>query len=104
MHRVIKIEARPALPERDNVAPPRKKVAAYARVSTDQDAQQNSFEAQRDYYTKLITDNPDWEFAGIYAEEEHSYPVLYMDYPLSKRALLSLTVMSKHISWLRKAS
>jgi len=68
MPRVIKIEARPALPERDNVAPPRKKVAAYARVSTDQDAQQNSFEAQRDYYTKLITDNPDWDFAGIYAD------------------------------------
>ena len=46
-----------------------KKVAAYIRVSTDSDEQLNSFEAQRDYYEKYITANPNWEFAGIYSDE-----------------------------------
>ena len=47
---------------------PKLKVAAYARVSTEQDEQQSSYEAQVDYYTRYIRSNPDWEFAGIYAE------------------------------------
>lgn len=47
----------------------KKRVAAYARVSTEQDAQQNSYEAQIDYYTKYIQSKPDWEFVGIYADE-----------------------------------
>ncbi len=46
-----------------------KRVAAYARVSTDEDEQLNSYEAQVDFYTRHITSNPDWEFAGIYADE-----------------------------------
>ena len=48
---------------------PKLKVAAYARVSTEQDEQQSSYEAQVDYYTRYIRSNPDWEFAGIYADE-----------------------------------
>lgn len=48
---------------------PKKKVAAYARVSTEQDEQQSSYEAQVEYYTKYIKNNPGWEFAGIYADE-----------------------------------
>ena len=44
------------------------KVAAYARVSTDQDAQMSSFEAQKDYYEKLIEAHPGWALVGIYAE------------------------------------
>lgn len=48
---------------------PKLKVAAYARVSTEQDEQQSSYEAQVEYYTKYIQNNPDWEFAGIYADE-----------------------------------
>ena len=41
----------------------------YARVSTEQDAQQNSYEAQIEYYTNYIQGKPDWEFVGIYADE-----------------------------------
>lgn len=44
------------------------KVAAYARVSTGQDAQLNSFEAQKEYYQKLIAARPDWEMVAIYAD------------------------------------
>lgn len=44
-------------------------VAAYCRVSTDSDDQINSLSAQVREYTKQISANPDWEFAGIYADE-----------------------------------
>lgn len=47
---------------------PKLKVAAYARVSTEQDEQQSSYEAQVDYYGKYIRSNPAWEFVGIYAD------------------------------------
>ena len=47
----------------------KKRVAAYARVSTEQDAQQNSYEAQIEFYTGYIQGKPEWEFVGIYADE-----------------------------------
>ena len=47
----------------------KKRVAAYARVSTEQDAQQNSYEAQIEFYTGYIQSKPEWEFVGIYADE-----------------------------------
>ena len=47
----------------------RRRVAAYARVSTDSDEQFTSFEAQVDYYTKYIESNPDWEMVKIYTDE-----------------------------------
>ena len=46
-----------------------RKVAAYCRVSTQQEIQHHSLEAQREYYEKRITSNPGWEFVGIYADE-----------------------------------
>ena len=52
-----------------NVQIQKKKVAAYCRVSTDQDEQLNSFEAQRSYYTEHILSNPNYELAGIFADE-----------------------------------
>ena len=45
------------------------KVAAYARVSTDSEDQLNSFNAQKNEFEKRILANPDWEFAGMYADE-----------------------------------
>lgn len=45
------------------------RVAAYCRVSTEQDEQLNSFENQVTYYTELINRNPAYEMAGIYADE-----------------------------------
>lgn len=47
----------------------KKRVAAYARVSTDSDDQLSSYEAQCDYYTRYIKSRPDWEFVGLYADE-----------------------------------
>ena len=47
----------------------KKRVAAYARVSTEQDAQQNSYEAQINFYTNYIQSNSEWEFVRIYADE-----------------------------------
>lgn len=47
----------------------RKRVAAYARVSTENDEQLSSFEAQTEYYTDYIKSNDAWEFAGIYTDE-----------------------------------
>jgi len=47
----------------------KKRVAAYARVSTEQDAQQNSYEAQIEFYTGYIQSRPEWEFVGVYADE-----------------------------------
>lgn len=44
------------------------KVAAYARVSTEQDEQQSSYEAQVDFYTRHIKANPDWEFVKVFAD------------------------------------
>ena len=45
------------------------RVAAYCRVSTSSIEQLSSYEAQKEFYTKTITANPEWEFAGIYADE-----------------------------------
>lgn len=47
----------------------KKRVAAYARVSTEQDEQQSSYETQVNFYTNYIQSNPDWEFAGIYSDK-----------------------------------
>ncbi len=46
----------------------KKKVAAYARVSTEKEEQEDSFERQVDHYTRLISGNPEWDFVGIYAD------------------------------------
>ena len=46
-----------------------RKVAAYCRVSTQQEIQHHSLEAQREYYEKWILSTPGWEFAGIYADK-----------------------------------
>lgn len=47
----------------------KRRVAAYARVSTEQEEQQTSYEAQIDYYTDYISGRDDWEFAGMYSDE-----------------------------------
>lgn len=47
----------------------KRKVAAYARVSTDHEDQQSSYEAQVDYYTRYIQGRSDWEFVKVYADE-----------------------------------
>ena len=46
-----------------------KKVAAYARVSMQSERMMHSLSAQISYYSKLIQKNPDWEYAGVYADD-----------------------------------
>ena len=45
------------------------RVCAYCRVSTDEDTQASSYELQVQNYTKMIQENDEWEFAGIFADE-----------------------------------
>lgn len=47
----------------------KRRVAAYARVSTEQDEQANSYEAQVDYYKNLITNKPEWQLVDIYTDK-----------------------------------
>ncbi|MEN6489301.1 MAG: recombinase family protein [Smithella sp.] len=48
---------------------PKLRVAAYCRVSTDSDEQATSYDAQIEHYTTYINGHPDWELAGIYADD-----------------------------------
>ena len=45
------------------------RVAAYCRVSTDDEEQLTSYEAQKNYYTDKIMTNKEWTMAGIFADE-----------------------------------
>lgn len=49
--------------------PARLRVAAYARVSSGKDAMLQSLAAQVSYYSNLIQQRPDWEYAGVYTDE-----------------------------------
>ena len=53
--------------------PVKRKVAGYARVSTDSEEQLTSYEAQVDYYTKYIKSRSDWEFV-LYIRTRESVP------------------------------
>ena len=66
--RVTKIEANPLLVQ-NNRMNTKLRVAAYCRVSTDEEKQLNSYESQIAYYTEAIAKNPSWTFAGVYADE-----------------------------------
>ncbi|MCI7220195.1 MAG: recombinase family protein [Bacilli bacterium] len=47
----------------------KRRVAGYARVSTDSDEQFTSYQSQVNYHTKMIEANPGWEFVRVYADE-----------------------------------
>lgn len=47
----------------------KRRVAAYARVSTNSDEQKTSYEAQVSYYTDYISAKPDWRFVQVYADK-----------------------------------
>lgn len=49
--------------------PTKRRVAGYARVSTDSDEQFTSYEAQIDYYTNYIKSREEWEFVEVYTDE-----------------------------------
>lgn len=52
-----------------NTSIQKRRVAGYARVSTDSDEQATSYQAQVDYYTRYIQSKPDWTFVGVYTDE-----------------------------------
>lgn len=62
MRKISKIENK--IPQ----MPSRKKVAAYARVSMESERLHHSLSAQISYYSDLIQKHPDWEYAGVYAD------------------------------------
>ena len=49
--------------------PKKRRVAGYARVSTDSEEQLTSYEAQVSYYTEYIQKRDDWEFVNVYTDE-----------------------------------
>ena len=59
----------PAKPEVVRVSKRQLRVAAYCRVSTDDEEQLTSYEAQKNYYTDKIMTNKEWNMAGIFADE-----------------------------------
>ena len=67
---VRKIESVSALtPLSSEITQHKRRVAAYARVSTDSDEQLSSYAAQVDFYTQYIRSNPEWEFVEVYTDE-----------------------------------
>ena len=64
---LIYIPAKKTLPVTADT--PKKRTAAYCRVSTDDPAQTTSYELQKEHYEEEINKNPEWIFAGIYADE-----------------------------------
>lgn len=68
--KIQKIESRAGLsPVMPTMEHQKRRVAAYARVSTDSDEQLSSYEAQVDFYTRHIQSNPEWEFVNVYTDE-----------------------------------
>lgn len=56
------------IPAQDEITARKLRVAAYARVSSSSEDQLNSYRAQNQYYSELISSNPDWEMVDIYAD------------------------------------
>ena len=67
--KVLVIPAKPEAIQRQASCRRQLRVAAYCRVSTEEEEQQSSYEAQCHYYTDKIMTNPDWTMAGIFADE-----------------------------------
>ena len=57
------------IPAHDEIVARKLRVAAYARVSSSSEDQLNSYRVQNQYYSELISSNPDWEMVDIYADE-----------------------------------
>lgn len=55
--------------QEDDNKPQKIRVAAYCRVSTDQEEQLNSYENQIRYYKSMLSDHPEYELVDIYADE-----------------------------------
>lgn len=67
MARIISLVDRATLP-----LPKLKKVAAYARVSSEKDEMIHSLSAQVSYYSKMIQNHPGWDYAGVYSDKAYT--------------------------------
>lgn len=67
--RIIEIPATRQIRSGKNNTMRKMRVAAYWRVSTEEEEQQGSFETQKLYYTEKINSTSEWELAGIYADD-----------------------------------
>ena len=71
--RATKVTIRPATMNRFTTVPigskKKRRVAAYARVSTNSEEQATSYEAQVSYYTEHIKANSDWKFVHVYTDK-----------------------------------
>lgn len=67
--RIIEIPATRQIRSGKNNTMRKMRVAAYCRVSTEEEEQQGSFETQKLYYTEKINSTSEWELAGIYADD-----------------------------------
>ena len=65
------------IPAHDEIVARKLRVAAYARVSSSSEDQLNSYRVQNQYYSELISNNPDWEIVDIYADEGISLYFIY---------------------------
>lgn len=71
MKKVITIEATPSIirSSSDEFSLKKRRVAGYARVSTDYEVQATSYESQMRYYSEYINGRDDWEFVKMYSDE-----------------------------------
>lgn len=71
MKKVITIEATPRIirSSSDDFSLKKRRVAGYARVSTDHEDQATSYESQMRYYSEYINGRDDWEFVKMYSDE-----------------------------------
>ena len=80
------------------VAPRKRRVAGYARVSTDHDEQFTSYEAQVDYYTRFIKSKPEWEFVKVYTPFRFAFRLNTKDVrKYHSRLVFLLSVLNHHL-------
>ena len=60
---------------------PKLRVAAYCRVSTENEEQASSYQTQIEHYMEVIEKNTDWVLAGIYADDGIRRKILILSHP-----------------------
>ena len=78
MEQVLQREVRyippnPMLDKNGRTKSKKLRVAAYCRVSTDDEEQLTSYVAQKEYYTQKIEENPEWVMVNVYADVDAPY-------------------------------
>ena len=86
--------------------PKARRVATYARVSSDKDTMLHSLAAQVDYYSTYIRHHPGWAYVGVYADEaktgtrdsrENFQPMAYLEIYSSSSGVCSYTPFTSRV-------